>query len=283
MKHFRSNSKKSLLSLGELIALLLVTLVFGVPLLFVFFQAGKTGPEAALQQFVPPRHPQYLTNLQEVLRTSDYMMVRAFINSTVLTVFSVLFLIVISSMAGFVMERRSHRPVVSAFHFVILSGLMVPPSVITTIWILKALHLYRTLPGLILVEIALGLPFSVLLYRAFLVTIPRELDEASFIDGCKGSTLFWKIIFPLLQPVSTTILILSGVTIFNDFVNPLYFLPGAENATIQLTLYNFISRYNTQWHLLFANVLLISIPPLVLFIFFNRRIVEGMVAGSIKG
>ncbi|HUX20829.1 MAG TPA: carbohydrate ABC transporter permease, partial [Spirochaetia bacterium] len=89
--------------------------------------------------------------------------------------------------------------------------------------------------------------------------------------------------FPLMQPVTATIIVLNGVNIFNDFVDPLYFFPGANNATVQLTLYNFISRYITQYNLLFADVLLISIPPLILFIIFNRRIVAGIVAGAIKG
>jgi len=113
--------------------------------------------------------------------------------------------------------------------------------------------------------------------------IPRELDEASFVDGCTGFQLFFKVIFPLLKPISVTVAILASINIFNDFVNPLYFLPGAKNATVQLTLYNFISMYFSRWNLLFADILLISIPPLIFFILFNKKIVSGMVAGAVKG
>jgi raffinose/stachyose/melibiose transport system permease protein len=88
---------------------------------------------------------------------------------------------------------------------------------------------------------------------------------------------------PLLQPVTATVVVLSSINIFNDFMNPLYFLPGAKNVTIQLSLYNFMSQYNTQWNLLFADVVLMSLPPLALFIFFNKKIVGGMTAGAVKG
>jgi raffinose/stachyose/melibiose transport system permease protein len=113
--------------------------------------------------------------------------------------------------------------------------------------------------------------------------IPRELDEAAMIDGCSGLRLFFRVIFPLLRPVTITVIITTSVTVFNDFVNPLYFLPGDENATVQVTLYNFQSQYSTQWNLLFMDVALITIPPLLVFIFFNRKIVSGLTAGAVKG
>jgi len=91
------------------------------------------------------------------------------------------------------------------------------------------------------------------------------------------------VMFPLLKPVTATVVVLTAVQIYNDFANALYFLPGAQNITVQITMFNFFGRYASSWNLLFANVVLISIPPLLLFVFFSRRIVSGMVAGSIKG
>ena len=78
-------------------------------------------------------------------------------------------------------------------------------------------------------------------------------------------------------------IVVQSVTVFNDFVNPLYFLPGDQNATVQLTLYNFSSQFTSQYNLLFMNILLITIPPLIMFLFFNRRIVAGLTSGAIKG
>jgi raffinose/stachyose/melibiose transport system permease protein len=135
---------------------------------------------------------------------------------------------------------------------------------------------------MVLIEVALNLSFACILYRGFMASIPRELDEAAVIDGCGPFRMFWQVVLPLLQPVTATVIVLSAVNIFNDFVNPLYFLPGTKNATVQQTLYNFNGQYGSDWNLLFADVMLITIPPLILFIFFNKKIVSGMVAGAIK-
>lgn len=268
--------------IGEMVAVLLTLILFGVPFLFVAFEAGKTTSEAAVMAMAPPVKSQYAANFLDVLRTADGMVIRAFINSTLITGFSIALLVLVSAMAGFVLERRNGRPTRLA-HFLIMAGLMIPPSVVTTIWMLQSTGLYRTMIGMILIEVALAFPFSALMYRAFMVSIPREIDEASIIDGCGGTQLFFQVVFPLLKPATSTVAILSAVSIFNDFVNPLYFFPGAKNATVQLTLYNFMSQFSTKWNLLFANVLVISIPPLLFFIVFNRKIVEGMVAGAVKG
>ena len=132
-------------------------------------------------------------------------------------------------------------------------------------------------------EVAFLLPFSVLIFRAFVTAIPRELDEAAIIDGATPAPFFRRVIFPLLRPAVITVIVVASVTVYNDFVNPLYFLPGNENATVQLTLFNFQSQFNTRWNLLFADVLLITIPPIIMFIFFQRQIVSGMTTGAVKG
>ena len=265
----------------EVIALAAMLVLFVGPLLFIVFMAGKTTPEAADMALSLPKNPQYLANIQAVVEASDFLLLRAFVNSLMLTVLSIAVLVVVSAMAGFVLERRRSRFLTVA-NLLILVGLMIPPSVMTTIWLLQGLGIYKTLFGMVMIEVALGFPFAVLLYRAFMVTLPRELDEAAMIEGCSGWSLYFRIIFPLLKSVSATVIVLSAVNIFNDFVNPLYFLPGAQNATVQLTLFNFMTRYSTQWNLLFTNVLLLTVPPLVLFLFFNKQIVAGLVAGAVK-
>jgi raffinose/stachyose/melibiose transport system permease protein len=265
----------------EVIVIAFIAAVFVGPLLFVVFAAGKTPSEAASMNFLPPAHAQYWDNFSKVISASNYMLLRAFKNSLLLTGLSIGVLVGVSSLAGFVLDRRKTRAVKLA-NFLALVGLMLPPSVITTIWVLKAVALYKTLTGIVLVEVALGLPYTIILYRAFSATIPRELDEAALVEGATPFMLFSRIVFPLFKPVTATTIVLSSVSIFNDFVNPLYFFPGARNVTIPLTLYNFMTQYSTQWNLLFANVLLITIPPLVCFLFFNRLIVAGMTAGAVK-
>ena len=274
-------STKRHLWLG-LLAIVLFGVVFFVPFAFILFTAAKTQTEAGELQFSLPTTWALLENLKDALAARDYMLIIAFINSIVLTVVSVAVLVVLSAMVAYVAQRRQSRWS-GLVNFLVLCGLIIPPAVVPTVWVLQSLGLFKTLTGLIFVEIAFGLAFCVLLFRAFIASIPRDLDEAAIIDGASPTRLFFKIIFPLLRSVMVTVIIVQSVAIFNDFANPLYFLPGDENATVQLTVFNFQSQFNTQYNLLFADILLITIPPLLLFLFLNKRIVEGMTAGAVKG
>jgi raffinose/stachyose/melibiose transport system permease protein len=267
---------------AETIALALAAVIFLVPFSFMLLTAVKDQAQSADLDFAWPANWPVVQNLMAVIEARDYVLLRAYVNSTVLTVASVTLLVVFAAMAAFVLQRRAGR-VGALANLLVLSGLIIPPAIVPTIWLLQALGLFKTLPGLVLAEVAFNLSFAMLLYRAFIAAIPRDLDEAAMIDGCTGLTLFFRVIFPLLRPVTITVIITSSVAVFNDFVNPLYFLPGDENATVQVTLYNFQSQYSTQWNLLFMDIVLITIPPLLAFVFFNRKIVSGMTAGSIKG
>jgi len=266
----------------EAAGVLASVVIFWIPLYFVFVNAMKSAPEAALMNLKWPSNVQLWQNIVDVVAARDYMLVRAFWNSSVLTVLSLVGLVVVCSMAAFVIQRRNDKAS-PWIMFVVLSGLIIPPAIVPTIWVLNELYLFKKMIGLVLVEVALGFPFCVMLYRGFMAAIPREIDEAAVVDGYGGYRLFFTIIFPLLQPVTATIVVTQAVFIFNDFTNPLYFFPGSKNATVQLTLYNFMSQFVSQWNLLFTDILLITIPPLLLFIFFNKKIVAGMTAGSVKG
>jgi raffinose/stachyose/melibiose transport system permease protein len=263
-------------------AIILSVIFFLVPFLFSFVIASMDRTQANQLQFTWPHPFVLLDNVREALAARDYLMVIAFINSIILTVVSVAALVILSAMVAYIWQRRASRwsPVVN---ILVLAGLIVPPAVVPTIWVLQTLGLFRTMPGLIFVEIAYGLPFCVLLFRAFIASVPRELDEAAVVDGAGTVQIFFRVIFPVLRSVVMTVIILQSVLIYNDFQNPLYFLPGTQNATVQLTLLNFQSQFTTQYNLLFATILLVTIPPLIMFIFFNRKIVEGMAAGSVKG
>jgi len=266
----------------DITAVIFGSLIFVLPFIFMLMQATKTQAEAYLFKFSFGEKFLLWQNIKEVLAKNDGIVIRAFFNSIIVTVISVVIVMFLSSMAAFVLARRPGK-VSEIANLVVLSGLVVPPAIVPTIWVLQRLHLFKTLPGLIFIEVAYSASFSILIYRAFINSIPREIDEAASVDGCTGFALYRKIIFPLLMPVNATILITTSVAIFNDFTNPLYFTPGDENATVQLTLYNFNSQYLSQYQLLFTDILLITIPPLLLFIFFNKKIVAGMTSGSVKG
>lgn len=266
-----------------IIAILASIVVFIVPFAFIFLTAVKNPQEASLFEFSLPTQGWYLwENIVTVLQARDWMLVTAFINSTVLTVASVAIMVVFAAMVGYILQRRKSKwnAVINIF---VLAGLIVPPAVVPTIWVLQGIGLFKTMPGMILIEATFGLSFCILLFRAFVSTIPRELDEAAVIDGAGPLRLFFQVVMPLLKPVAVTVIVVQSVAVFNDFTGPLYFLPGDANATVQLTLYNFQSQSLSQWNLLFMNILLITVPPLVMYVFFQRQIVAGMTSGAVKG
>lgn len=267
--------------IGDIVGLLFCFFIFVIPFLFMVINSLKERREANKLSLSLPTKFEW-SNFVEVFQTNDYQILTAFKNSIILTVGAVVILVVFSAMAGYVIQRRKDRSVKIA-STIIMTGLMIPAAILPTIWVMQTLHIYKTMPGMILVEVALHTPFTIMLYRGFMSTIPIELEEAAYIDGCTPFQVFRMIIFPLLKPVTSTVIILDAVTIFNDFTNPLYFFPGNENATMQVTLYNYMGQFSSAYNLLFADVLIITIPMLIIFLIFNNKIVDGMVAGSVKG
>ena len=263
-------------------AIIVSAFIFVVPFIFMVVMAMKSRREASRREFSWPTEIHLWDNLVEVIQTRDYVLVTAFVNSTILTVVSVGILVIIGAMVGYVLQRRRTiwTPIVN---ICVLAGLIIPPAVVPTIWVLQGLNLFKTLHGMILIEVAYGLSFTILLFQAFFATIPRELDEAAVMDGAGPFRVFFDIMLPLLRPVVVTVIVVQSVAIFNDFTNPLYYLPGRQNVTVQLTLYNFQSQFSTSYNLLFMDILLITIPPLIMYIFFNRQIVAGLTAGAVKG
>lgn len=274
--------KRSARSLAaEIIGWIAAVTLFVLPFLFVAFNSLKDRRGANKLNFTLP-DIFYWENYAEVIRNNRYQILTAFKNSAEITFFSLIVLVGCSAMAGYIIQRRRSRVTATA-NKLLLVGLMVPVSILPTIWLLRSLNIYKTLFSMVMIESALNLPFTIMLYRGFMDTIPTELEEAAWIDGCNKWAVFSRIIFPLLKPVTSTVIILNAVTIFNDFTNPLYFYPSNANVTVQLTIYNYISQFQSSYNLLFADVILITLPMLLLFIIFNKRIISGMVSGAVKG
>ena len=243
---------RALEMISDLLGLLIIGFVFIVPFLFILVNSFKERREAGLMRFTLPDVWMGKENYLTVLKNNDYELLRGFINSGVLSVAVILILIFICSMAGYILQRRQE-----------------PAS--------------RMIQMLILVETALQIPFVTMLYRSYIATIPKEIEEAALLDGCSGMGIYRRVIFPLAKPVTASVIVLTAVTVFNDFVNPLYFLPGRENVTVSLTMYSFMGQYGSDWNLLFADIVLISIPPLILFLIFHKKIVDGVAGTSVKG
>jgi len=266
----------------DALALVVALIVFVVPFLFILLTAAKSRPEASRLEFAWPTQWLLLDNIRSVITYSNNRMILALWNSTLLTVGSVALIVLLSALVAFVLQRRRDR-LASAVSALMLAGLIIPPAVVPTVFVLQSIGLYTTLVGMILVEVAFAMPFAILVLRAFMASIPREIDEAAVIDGASPLRVFFSVILPLLRPAVITVIVVTSVAVYNDFTGPLYFLPGNQNVTAQLTLFNFQSQFNTQWNLLFADVVVVTIPPLIMFLFFQRQIVSGLTTGAVRG
>ena len=210
--------------LMDIVGCALAAVIFIVPFIFMFLTSLKDRKEANLLDLTLPESIHW-DNYIQVFQENDYQIVRAFKNSIILAAVSVVLLVLICSMGGYFLQRRKDR-LSKVLNAVVMSGLMIPAAILPTIWVLQRLGIYKTMFGMIMVEAAMSIPFTVMLYTGYMSNIPEELEEAGYIDGCSPLHLFGRIIFPLLKPITATVIILDAVTIFNDFTNQLYFLPG---------------------------------------------------------
>jgi len=266
----------------EIACIIAVLIVYAAPFYFIILNSMKDRRTAGLMNMNWPESFHFFDNYVEAFRASNYSVLRGFLNSTIITSGSIILLIVICSLAGYIIGRKSGKRMLLV-NFLLLAGLMIPPSILPTIYVLKYLGIFKTLFGMILVEVSINIPFATILYRGYVSTVPKEIEEAAIIDGSGRLGMFFRVVFPILMPVTVTISIITGIAIFNDFTNPLYFLPGAKNVTVQLTLYNFTNRFSSSWNLLFADAVLITVPPVIAYIFLNKRVISGIATGAIKG
>nr|WP_321304692.1 carbohydrate ABC transporter permease [uncultured Sphaerochaeta sp.] len=278
----KSRKQQTIYIASNILVFLFLTIIFIVPFVYIILMAAKSSKEAALLRFSLPAQNLFFQNLKEVVAYGDYRMFRALLNSTLLTVGSVALIVVFSALFAFVAQRKNDKSA-SILMSLLIIGLMIPPAVVPTIFLLQNLKIYKTMFGMIMIDVALFMPFATMIFRTAMSSIPRDLDEASYLDGASPLTIFFQVILPLLKPAIVTVVVTTSVNIFNDFVGPLYFLPGAKNITAPLTLYSFMSQFSTQWNLLFANVVVVSVIPLIIFIFFQRQLVAGMMGGAVKG
>ena len=174
--------KKRIYILGDVLGILMAVIVFIVPFAFMLVNALKERREANLLNISLPQNLHW-ENFLEVFRANNYQIVTAFKNSGMIVLGSVMILVIVGSMGGYVIQRRKDR-IMGISNALIMTGLMVPAAILPTIWVLQRIHLYKTLTGMILIETALHIPFTVMLYRGFMSSIPVELEEAGYIDGC---------------------------------------------------------------------------------------------------
>lgn len=265
--------------LPEFIAVILSLLV-AVPLYFIVVNSFKDSAGAAEMSLAwPTEWGSLIENYAEMFRSGGVLLGLG--NSVVVTVSTVVLLILLCSTTAFTLQRKNTK--ISSFFFVlIMLGLMIPLQIIPAYFILNFLQL-KTYTAAIIMLTVTNFSFGVFLYSGFFKSIPRDIDESAIMDGAGPLRLFFGIIFPLLKPVTVTLIIISFMSVWNDFGITIYFLNSPSNYTVTLTIYNFLGTYSSDWNLIFANVVIVSAPVVLIYLLLQNYIIDGMTAGSVKG
>lgn len=261
-------------------ALLAVVLLIGMPLWIVVVTAGKTQAEALNPNLSLPSTWQYLENFAAVW---DQGRVPAgFFGSLLIMVPAVIGVLVLGSLASWVLARRSTRGY-AVLYALAISGIVLPPAVVTIVLLLRQLGLAGTAIGMIGVYMGMYMSTVIFFVTGFVRTIPHELEEAARVDGARPLRVFGTIILPLLVPVLSTATILICLYVWND-VFYAFFVVGGRLDTLPLNLFQVASAglYLDNWHLIFAYVILMSLPLLVVFVIAQRKIISGITSGAVK-
>lgn len=269
----------------------LIFLLFMFPFLLVLINSAKTSFEITQYPMAFPENWGNIgVNIAKIWTSETVRYPGSLLSSAIITASSLLLINLLSAQAGWVLVRTKSK--LSAIIFFAFVAAMVIPFQIVMFPLLSwfrmvtrftGIPLLRTYQGIILSYIGFGISLSIFMFHGFIKSISLELEEAATIDGCRKHQTFYKIIFPMLTPIHATVLVLNGIWIWNDFLLPLLVL-GKGNAvqTIPLAVSNFAGAFVKQWDLILTAILLAMIPVIVFFLFAQKYIVKGMVAGSIK-
>lgn len=267
------------------ILILLVTVILAVifffPIFFNIMSAFKSNAEIMRDAVTLPTSL-YLESFKYLLTETNYP--QAIANSLILTALSIVFQVLFIPMAGYAIQRRNARWTRLVFLY-FLAGMMIPfqAYMIPLFKELKMLGLYGSLAGPIMIYIAGSVGFGSLLYSSFVKGIPAEIEEAAEIDGCSKVRIFWNIVFPLLGPVTASMVVLNGLGIWNDFLLPMLVLPSGEPKTMVVEIYRYIGEFSSRWDMIFAGTTMSVVPVLIAFIFLQKYFVKGIAAGATKG
>ncbi len=207
----------------------------------------------------------------------------ALVNSTIVTIVSVGLLVVFAAMASYPLSRIGSKWS-NGVYFLFLAGLLLPPQLgmIPLYQTMRDIGLLGSVWGLVLYYVGVQMPFSVFLYSGFLRTMPKEYEEAASLDGASRMQMFWRVVFPLLRPITGTVVILNVLNVWNDFLTPLLYLSGSGQQTVPVTLYSFVGQYVSDWNLVFAGLVISVAPVLIVYFLLQKTVIQGFASG-LKG
>lgn len=275
-----TRKKKYLISQSvKFVCMLFAALIFITPVVMMILGSFKDQGEALKFDLSLPT-VWHFENYQYVMETGNIL--RGYANSILITFSAVALTLILGMMAGVVIARRSDAKSGFLYYFFIF-GLTATMQTITTFAVLKTLNLYGSYLGVILVFVAINLPFTVMTISSFVKGTPKEIDEAALMDGCTALQIIFKIHMPILKPIMATNLIITTMSVWNNFMVPLYYLNDPAKMTVPLTVYSFYGMFSRDWQYVFAALVLTAMPVIILYLFLQKYIVEGMTSGAVKG
>ena len=280
----------------EIIAIALF-LMYMVPFAIVAINSSKPSLKIIMDPLALPENPsQLITNIGIVFSSPNVRYASSFISSVIITVVSVGLLVLTSSMAAWVLVRT--KSILSGVIFMAFVAAMVIPFQVVMFPLISWFHLiesklgllgtpFRLLqnyPGIIFAYIGFGSSLSIFLYHGFIKSVPLELEEAATIDGCTRPGTFFKIVFPILTPITVTIVILNSIWIWNDYLLPLLVLGSGNTVqTLPLAVASFVGSFVRRWDLILTSTMMTMLPVIIVFLILQKYIIKGMVDGSVKG
>lgn len=208
---------------------------------------------------------------------------RYFLNSLIVSCSSVALILLVSSMAAFAFSRLQFRFRNPLFYITLL-GLGIPPQIaLVPLFVINLkLGISNTYLALIGPYVAFNLPFGILIIRSFMLTLPKELEEAAFLDGCNRFTMFWKIFLPLSTPALAVVGVFAFVGTWNEYLFALSFISDAKLKTLTVGLSDFIGEFVTQWPLMASGMVISTLPMILLYILMQDKLAEAMTVGAVK-
>lgn len=264
------------------IFMILVVLVLSYPLLMIVNMSLQTDLEVTLSPLKLPQSAQW-QNYKEAFTQMNYL--SSAWNSFVITMSSTAVGTILYCMASYAIVRAPRwKKFFKGIYILFIIGMILPAqsTLIPLVWAYSKLHLTGSYVGMDMLYVAGAAAFSIMLVTGFINTVPISLEESARLDGCTPYGIFFKIMFPLMKPIISTLIIINAINIWNDFYNPLFFLSGKSSKTITLAVYMFRGEHMTQWNILFAGLVLATLPMMLLYFALQKYIIAGMASGAVK-
>jgi raffinose/stachyose/melibiose transport system permease protein len=257
-------------------------LIFLFPIILILYNSFKSFPEIMTDVMALPKKLIF-ENYIFAWKYLNYS--RLFVNNFIVTFVGNLGIILIGSMAAYKLCRTKTKYSWIIFTFCI-TPMLIPfqTIMVSVLKFVKLLHLSSSIEGLAVQYWGFGAPFAIFIYHGFIKSIPRELDECAQVDGASSFRMFFQIIFPMLKPVTSTLLVINVMWIWNDFLLPLIMVNGSKGTkTLTLAVYTFFGQYTTDWQYAMAGLVMAVLPSILYFLFMQKHIVKGVTTGAVKG